>query len=953
VNSDLSDLLINIQSLQETLLEKLGVEWSGALELRSHAENIAAAVYESISATAVGYRCDIFTILKNLIAEAPLKDLARIRTLLVFWQPRFETDEADQAMLLVKFLREHTSERADFFHWALLGGRIPTMTMAVEFFDESLIHFLGFHREVVLGKSTASQEETVRLIGFLARREKILPMDRVREVLLKQGFGMSFPPLEQASFEKLPKEIRIWFLRDEKLRSATIAPDFLSRIESSPLDFPDTPEALTHKNLLEVILPGALKDLSSRSFHSYRIQELLESPELESFSEKILDAIRWRTKSPAKMDSQHVLDLPENLAIKSEQKLKIVLLYLSQPLASRLQWMVDLPKRDALELEDIIPDDELQEALIASSSRTALQKFRKIFGKDQLSKHDLPRLLKSKTASPEFVETFSPDLFAAGETGQMLSLFDATAICLTEITPDFLSIRSFEEFILQCASNSTRLGRFLKHSPAPLLENLLCGKSSIFERFKDALSATLAAKGAAPLRQRLRHSMIELAPDFIGKFLGWEITKTEFVELFSHCIKTKSKAQATALLHFVFKGGAPAWEFLLDDKKCKRLLKPLIRAHRPDLIQRLDQLEAESLLKNPEFREKLLSHLTTSSHTPLGLSRGLRCELIPWVREQFEKKPTLSVAYQLALAFSIKDAGYLKTLCFERWASPLRKNPGHVFDHLYALHRIPKKSGGFREIHAPCAELKRLQSRILENGFNRLAMSRSAHGFHRGRSILTNALPHSGKACVVNVDIDSFFQTTGHNLILQATAHLANGHLSWGARLVLADILSYGGVLPTGAPTSPAIGNLVLRGADAAIAKVAARHGIDYTRYADDLTFSGHKHAVKILPFVEKVLGQLGYKLNAKKTNIYRRGRRQMVTGLVVNEKPNLPRHVRRRLRAAVHTAAKGENPHWNGHPMNKHELGGRISLLNLVDQHKAAALREKLGKATETSTNQ
>jgi retron-type reverse transcriptase len=589
---------------------------------------------------------------------------------------------------------------------------------------------------------------------------------------------------------------------------------------------------------------------------------------------------------------------------------------------------------------------------LACTSRLLLENYREVFADSLPSQYELPRFLKSKDASREFVEIFARDLFTGGVSGEIISLFDAKPDCIAGCDAGALSSNPFKKFVLECASSSARFSRFIKNAPAPLLESLLGGKAEIFEEFQGALAKTLDSRGSAPLRQSLRQTMLELAPDFIGNFLGWGIAKTEFAELIGLRIKAKSRFPATALLHFVFEGGLPAWEFFLDDRKCKRLLKPLIRQHRPDLIQRLDQLEAETLLKSTDFQAKLLNHLSTSSHVPLGLPMGVRWGLIPWIREKFANKPTLSIAYQLALAFSIRDAGYLTKLCFERWASPLRKNPGHVFDHLYALHRIPKKSGGFREIHAPCAELKRLQSRILENGFNRVPMSRSAHGFHRKRSILTNAIPHSGKACVVNVDIDSFFPSTKHNRILQATAHLANRHLSYGARQALADLLSHNGALPTGAPTSPAIGNLVLRGADAAIAKVAARHGIDYTRYADDLTFSGHKNAVKILPFVEKVLSQLGYKLNAKKTNIYRRGRRQMVTGLVVNEKPNLPRHVRRRLRAAVHTAAKGENPHWNGHPMNKHELGGRIALLNLVDQHKAAALREKLGKATETSTN-
>ena len=204
-------------------------------------------------------------------------------------------------------------------------------------------------------------------------------------------------------------------------------------------------------------------------------------------------------------------------------------------------------------------------------------------------------------------------------------------------------------------------------------------------------------------------------------------------------------------------------------------------------------------------------------------------------------------------------------------------------------------------------------------------------------------MPHVGKSCVVNVDIESFFHSTRYPLILKACSQLMDGELSEGACHVLADICSFDGGLPTGAPTSPAIANLVLRPADAAITKAATDNGITYTRYADDLTFSGDTNTIKILPFVKRVLNQLGYQLKEKNTNIFRRGRRQMVTGLVVNDKPNLPRRIRRRLRAAVHQMTKDCNPHWQGHPMSSHELLGRLAFLNLVQPDEAQALKLKM----------
>jgi retron-type reverse transcriptase len=134
-----------------------------------------------------------------------------------------------------------------------------------------------------------------------------------------------------------------------------------------------------------------------------------------------------------------------------------------------------------------------------------------------------------------------------------------------------------------------------------------------------------------------------------------------------------------------------------------------------------------------------------------------------------------------------------------------------------------------------------------------------------------------------------------------------------------------------------------LLGADRAISKASAKSGVTYTRYADDLTFSGDNGAVRRIPFVEKVLGQLGYKLKERKTNVFRRGRRQMVTGLVVNVKPNLPRRLRRRLRAAVHRYSNSQEVVWQDRLMSMDQLKGRLAYLSMVQPDEAAHLKAKL----------
>ncbi|MFC1791039.1 reverse transcriptase family protein, partial [Gemmatimonadota bacterium] len=198
-------------------------------------------------------------------------------------------------------------------------------------------------------------------------------------------------------------------------------------------------------------------------------------------------------------------------------------------------------------------------------------------------------------------------------------------------------------------------------------------------------------------------------------------------------------------------------------------------------------------------------------------------------------------------------------------------------------------------------------------------------------------------AMVVNLDIQGFFPNTTHEQVLIALRRDLTPLLSETAVRFLAEICCFRGGLPIGAPTSPALANLVMRPIDASLAKAAKRFDLQYTRYADDLTFSGGTDAHRIIPFVEKVLSERGYEIEGKKTNIFRRGRRQIVTGLVVNERVNLPRHIRRKLRAAVHRRTKGGQPMWHGRPITDSELQGYVAALGAVRPEESAAHRGKL----------
>lgn len=327
---------------------------------------------------------------------------------------------------------------------------------------------------------------------------------------------------------------------------------------------------------------------------------------------------------------------------------------------------------------------------------------------------------------------------------------------------------------------------------------------------------------------------------------------------------------------------------------------------------------------------------------------------LEWVRKAYAKSPTRAAAYELALLCSLSDSHLLyrmaQTVDKHRRKQGRKRPgmPGCAFDARYHTYALPKRSGGSRTITAPNSALKRVQRRFLDRLLGVVPLHVAAHGFRVGHSTLTNAAHHVGHKLVVNVDIESCFPSTKYAQILQACRIAGKDLLSARAVRLLTEICSYAGALPTGAPTSPAIANIVLRRVDHVLSVVAARFEISYTRYADDLTFSGDGDVHRILPFVERVLQDIGYTLAKEKINLFRRGRRQMVTGLVVNDMVNLPRRLRRRLRAAVHTRTNGGEAHWHGSPVGDDVILGHLANLHLTQPSESTRLAMTL-KAART----
>jgi retron-type reverse transcriptase len=341
--------------------------------------------------------------------------------------------------------------------------------------------------------------------------------------------------------------------------------------------------------------------------------------------------------------------------------------------------------------------------------------------------------------------------------------------------------------------------------------------------------------------------------------------------------------------------------------------------------------------------------------------------------------PALANLAQLRALLNIKSE---KQLGFFLLASDFKNGP-------YTTHTIPKRGGGERKICAPKKQLKWVQRQILKHVLSKVPAHPAAHGFVTGRSTVSNATPHVGAELVVKFDLKDFFPTIHFFRVMGLFASLgyAVGNCMFGSddesnqlAPVLARLCCYTpdprmwgtATLPQGAPTSPAVSNLVCRRLDARLTGLAEANKGTYTRYADDLTFSFKSadgiNLGRFRWWVDQVCQQEGFTLNQEKFCVIRDSQRQMVTGIVVNEAVHVPRTLRREVRAILHNCEKNgiesEAERWARERKKKKEdfagtaknfpqyLRGIAAYLNMVQpEHGTELLRrvnELLGGSTE-----
>lgn len=276
------------------------------------------------------------------------------------------------------------------------------------------------------------------------------------------------------------------------------------------------------------------------------------------------------------------------------------------------------------------------------------------------------------------------------------------------------------------------------------------------------------------------------------------------------------------------------------------------------------------------------------------------------------------------------------------------RRPKDERDAHYHFRWLKKKSAGWRLIEAPKEKLKDVQRRILSGILEQIPAHSAAHGFVSGRSILSNAAPHIGSRFLIKIDLEDFYPSVKYSRVVAIYRSLGFSREAslWLARLCVSaipwsvnspakgqELLPYSAPhLPQGAPTSPALANLSAYALDVRLSGLAKSYRLKYTRYADDLTFSGPGLSVpalrEFIPLAKSIIRDERFTVNERKLKVVRNNQQQCVTGVVVNEKLNVSRHDFDLLKAILYNCVKlgPQSQNREQHPNFAAHLRGRIA---------------------------
>jgi len=377
----------------------------------------------------------------------------------------------------------------------------------------------------------------------------------------------------------------------------------------------------------------------------------------------------------------------------------------------------------------------------------------------------------------------------------------------------------------------------------------------------------------------------------------------------------------------------------------------------------------------PRLREivEFIDNDPTFQRIWLKRSRGLR--IATWITEPQKMQPVKAVeGWGLP---AIESVGALSEWLVVgvtelEWFADLKGlthcHPSEQVSHYH--YRILNKQSGIRLIEAPKRRLKELQTQVLARILDLVPSHPAVHGFVKGRSIKSVAQLHAGQRVILRMDLQDFFPSFPARRIQtmfralgypEPVADLLGGictnfaprglwtrenlsSISWEDRLHARDLYCRPH-LPQGAPTSPALANICAFRLDCRLAGLARSCGATYTRYADDIAFSGdrtfERSIERFSTHVAAILMEEGFTVNHRKTRIMRQGVRQHIVGLVANERPNIIRADFDRLKATLTNCIRSgpESQNREAHPHFRLHLEGRVGFVETINAAKGQRL--------------
>ena len=408
----------------------------------------------------------------------------------------------------------------------------------------------------------------------------------------------------------------------------------------------------------------------------------------------------------------------------------------------------------------------------------------------------------------------------------------------------------------------------------------------------------------------------------------------------------------------------------------------------------LTQLELADRLKgrfpSPPSRTSLIDYLKPIK----GLGRAVRLKLLRklHVESRFDVT-TMRASIPVANHWDVPPISNLGEL------ATFLELPGKFIDWLaahrhahYHIKLIRKRSSGLRLLEAPKTKLKQVQRRIATEILNSVPAHSASHGFVRKRSAVTYVQSHTNKALVLRMDLQDFFPTIAGSRVFglfrslgyphavtQVLCNLCTAETALDtlhdARVRMGDLPSHFSVqthaanerlqslycrrhLPQGAPTSPALANLIAYRLDCRLAGLAASAGLAYTRYADDLLFSGEdefgRTAKSFAAQVAAIALDEGFELNFRKTRIMGRSTRQYAGGVVLNRRTNIQRDEYDQLKATLHNCIRGDPAAQNrdSHADFRMHLLGKINWVRQLNPARGAKLMKIFDEIVWKSSN-